>query len=55
MSDLADFVKGRVDKESDELQRLNLTNKDKEIAEKASKLIIREYGEVLKKLGEAKK
>lgn len=86
MSDLADFVKGRVDKETldriakraDELQRLNLTDKDKdrlalnyipehrmakliveylsaedkEIAEKAAKLIVRDYGEVLKKLEE---
>ncbi len=60
MSDLADFVKGRVGKETldriakraDELQRLNLTDKDKAIAEKAAKLIVRDYGEVIKKLEE---
>lgn len=72
---LADFVKGRVDKETldriarkaDELQRKNLSEEmkepktsytekmilgeeDKAIADKAAKLIARDYGEVLKKL-----
>lgn len=55
---LEDFVKGRVDNETldriahkaDELQRMNLSEEDKAIAEKAAKLIARDYGEVIKKL-----
>lgn len=36
----------------EQAKRLNLTDKDKEVADKAAKLIARDYGEVLKKLGE---
>lgn len=57
---LEDFVKGRVDGETlnriahkaDELQRENLSEKDKAVANKAAKLITRDYGEVLKRLEE---
>lgn len=37
----------------EQAKRLNLTDKDKEVAAKAAKLIARDYGEVIKKLGEA--
>lgn len=55
---LEDFVKGRVDDETldriahkaDELQRKNLSKEDKAIADKAAKLIARDYGEVLRRL-----
>lgn len=55
---LADFVKGRVDDETldriahkaDELQKKNLSKEEKAVAEKAAKLIARDYGEVLKRL-----
>ena len=57
---LADFVKGRVDDETldriahkaDEIQRENLSKEDKAVADKAAKLIARDYGEVIKKLEE---
>ena len=57
---LADFAKGRVDDETlerialkaDKLQRENLSEEEKAIAEKAAKLIARDYGEVLKRLEE---
>lgn len=55
---LEDFVKGRVDDETldriarkaDELQKKNLSKEDRAAAEKAAKLIARDYGEVIKKL-----
>lgn len=58
---LEDFVKGRVDDETldriahkaDELQRMNLSEEDKAIAEKAAKLIARDYGETLNKLADS--
>ena len=34
---------------ADELQRENLSKEDKAVAEKAAKLIVRDYGEVLKR------
>lgn len=37
----------------EQAKRLNLTEKDKEVADKAAKLIARDYGEVIKKLEEA--
>lgn len=60
---LEDFVKGRVDNETldriahkaDELQRMNLSEEDKAIAEKAAKLIARDYGETLRRLAEEDK
>lgn len=36
----------------EQAKRLNLTDKDKEVTDKAAKLIVRDYGEALKKLGE---
>lgn len=57
---LEDFVKGRVDNETldriahkaDELQRENLSTEEKAVADKAAKLIARDYGETLRRLGE---
>jgi hypothetical protein len=37
---------------ADELQKMNLSKKDKAIVHKAAKLIARDYGEVIKKLEE---
>lgn len=59
-TELEDFVKGRVDDETldrithkaDELQIENLNDEEKLIAEKATKLIMRDYGEVLIQLEE---
>lgn len=39
----------------DELQRINLSEEDKAIAEKAAKLIARDYGETLRRLAEEDK
>lgn len=39
-------------RKADELQRMNLSEEDKAVAEKATKLIARDYGEVLKRLEE---
>lgn len=36
----------------DELQRINLSEEDKAIADKAAKLIARDYGEAIKRLEE---
>ena len=36
----------------EQAKRLNLTDKDKEVTDKAAKLIARDYGEVLKRLEE---
>lgn len=59
--ELKDFVKGRVDKETldriahkaDELQRKNLSEGDKAVADKAAKLIARDYGETLRELADS--
>lgn len=58
---LEDFVKGRVDDETldriahkaDELQRKNLSEEDKAAADKAAKLIARDYGETLRELADS--
>lgn len=57
---LEDFVKGRVDDETldriarkaDELQRKNLSEEEKAVADKAAKLIARDYGETLRELAD---
>ena len=40
-------------RKADELQRIDLDEEDKVIAEKAAKLIARDYGETIKELGDA--
>jgi hypothetical protein len=49
---MSDEKRMEICRKADELQRENLSKEDKAVAEKAAKLIVRDYGEVLRRLEE---